>query len=1356
MKKRVLLFCILSIIFTLLLASCGGSSDAGNVVYGDGLKFIGNGDGTCRVAGFENAAIANVVIPSTSPAGDTVTSIGYRAFSESSGVVSVTIPDSVTSIAKQAFYGCSGLASVIIPDSVASIGDGAFSDCTSLKTVSIGKKMKIIGESAFSGCYALEKVEISDIVKWFGIAFGNEDANPLCNAHNLYLNGTLLTDITTPDGTASVTKYAFYGCSCLENLTIGNSVKNIGVSAFGDCLGIETVKIGDSVKSIDQSAFAGCVKLEKIEIPDSVTNIGNSAFSDCAELSEVVFGNGVSTIGQSAFYSCIELKNIVVPDSVTSIGDDAFSGCAELTTVSIGKGVTSIGSSAFYGCSGLINLTFAEDIKLKSIGDLAFAYCTELSGVEIPKNVTKIGDKAFRDCVGLMSVSVADGNFAYRAEGNCLIKLATKSIVLGCQNSVIPTDGSVSAIGAYAFQGCSGLTSISIPKSVNSIGDSAFSGCIGLESVYIEDLAAWCGISFRNVTANPLGYAHDLYLNGELIDVISIPEGTKRISKYAFYGCSGLSGVNITDLSAWCKISFGDYHANPLYYAHDLYIGGEPVTELVVPDGITGILSYAFAGCTGITNVSIPESVTIIDTHAFYGCSGLKNVEMPKNLLTIGSASFYDCTDLLSINIPKSVVNIGYEAFFNCPKLENITVETGNTVYHSNGNCLIKTGSKSLILGCKNSVIPTDGSVIMLGTSAFAGCEELRNVSIPKSIKNISGGVFAGCFGLESVYITDLAAWCDISFGNATSNPLYYAHNLYLNGELVTDLVLSDDVTSINSYAFYGWYDLKNITIGRGVKNIGSSAFIRCENIESINVAKENANYCSENNCLIKKSTKTLILGCKNSIIPTDGSVVGIGSSAFNSCVGLTSISIPSSIKAMAGGAFERCEGLERVDITDISAWCGISFGSNSANPLNCAHKLYLNGELVTELVVPNSVKSISKYAFLNCSDLESVSIGNGVKSIGASVFEGCEKLVSITVDKENAAYRSECNCLIRTATKSLILGCKNSVIPTDGSITSIGKSAFSGCAELKEITIPKSVVSIGSDAFYGCTGLEKLEINDVSAWCGVSFENVYANPLHYAGNLYLNGEEVVDLVIPNSVKRIAKYAFYGCSAVETITIGSGVKSIGQSAFGNCEKLVSITVADGNTIYRSEGNNLIKIANKTLILGCKTSVIPTDGSVVVIGQSAFAGCSELNEIAIPKSIKKIGAGAFAECVGLTKVDVADIAAWCGISFVDAEANPLYNAHVISVDGEIKTEIVIPDGVKTISKYAFAGCSDITSVTIGSGVKSIREHAFEDCTGITAINYGGTVAKWKAITKGSSWDNNTGDYTVYCTDGTITK
>ena len=1212
MKKRILLFCILSIILTLTFASCGDSSDAGKVVYGDGLKFIGNGDGTCRVAGFENVEISNLVIPSKSPDGDTVTSIGYRAFAGCSDILNVSIPEGVTSIAKQAFSGCSGISFVEFPDSIVSIGDSAFSNCYVLNSVSIGKNLKIIGSAAFSDCYELSKVNIADIESWFGISFGSYDANPLYYAHDLYMNSAVVTDVKVPNSVTSITKYAFYGCSCIENITIGSSVKNIGNSAFNGCSGLKNVVVGNNVKSIEQSAFAGCSRIQKIEFPDSVTNIANSAFSNCSGLAEVTFGRGMQIFGTSAFSGCSEIKNIDFPDGVTSIGDSAFSGCSGLESVNFGKSVQTIGQSAFYECSNLADVTFAEGCKLKTINDMAFAYCSNLSGIDIPKNVSRIGDKVFRDCIGLSSITVEDGNKVYTAEGNCLIKIATKSLVMGCQASVIPSDGGISSIGSFAFQGCSGLTSVAIPKSVKSIDDSAFSGCTGLEGVYIEDLAAWCGISFRNSSANPLYYAHDLYLNNELIEVVSIPEGVKKISKYAFYGCTGLSGVNVTDLAAWCKISFGDYYANPLYYAHDLYIDGERVENLVIPDGVESILPYSFSYCTGITSAKLPDSVTNIGSCAFYGCTELKSIEIPESVTGIGLTAFYDCSGLLSIRISKNVKNISYGAFFNCTHLESIIVDKENATYHSAGNCLIKTLTKSVVLGCKNSVIPIDGSVTIIGPFAFAGCEGLTSISIPDTIKSIAEGAFSNCENLEKVYIKDIAAWCAISFSNASANPLYHAHNLYLNGKLMTELVVPDNVPSVGSYAFYGCQEIKSINIGKGVRNIGSSVFVKCGKIESIKVSEDNTTYRSENNCLIKMSTKYVVLGCKNSVIPTDGSIVGIGSSAFHSCAGLKNLTIPDSIKTINDGAFSDCTGLKRVDVSSISTWLGISFANSSSNPLKYAHDLYLNGKLLVDLTVPNGVNNVSKYAFYGCS-LNSVSISDGVKSIGNSAFGNCENLVSIVVDDDNTVYHSGGDCLIKTSTKTLVLGCQNSVIPGDGSVTSIGSNAFLGCSGLVNIVIPGKIRSIGDDAFSDCSSL--LNIN-----------------------------------IPSSVKSIDSDAFVGCLSIESITVDAG-----------------------NTVYHADSNCLIKTASKSLVLGCKNSIIPTDGSVTILDSYSFTGCIEINTIDIPKKVKNIG-----------------------------------------------------------------------------------DHVFEHCYRLTAINYDGTMAKWNTITKGENWDNNTGDYIVYCVDGNITK
>ena len=178
--------------------------------------------------------------------------------------------------------------------------------------------------------------------------------------------------------------------------------------------------------------------------------------------------NSVSKIGRKAFYGCFGLSDIIIPNSVTSIGDQAFFGCIPLESIYISKSVTSIGDWAFGGCSGLTSIT-------------------------IPDSVTEIGESAFYGCSGLESITVDKGNKTYHSAGNCLIKTESKTLIAGCKNSIIPADGSVTEIWEYAFGGCSGLTSITIPNSVTEIWDFAFEGCSGLTSITIPDSVGYIG-----------------------------------------------------------------------------------------------------------------------------------------------------------------------------------------------------------------------------------------------------------------------------------------------------------------------------------------------------------------------------------------------------------------------------------------------------------------------------------------------------------------------------------------------------------------------------------------------------------------------------------------------------------------------------------------------------------------------------------------------------------------------------------------------------------------------------------------------------------------------------------------------
>ncbi len=409
-------------------------------------------------------------------------------------------------------------------------------------------------------------------------------------------------------------------------MTIGNSVTRIGSSAFSGCIGLTSVTIGNSVTSIGGGAFGGCTGLTSVTIPDSVTSIGGTAF-----------------------YGCTGLTSITIPNSVTSIGDYAFDNTAWYNNQP--DGLVYAGKVAYkYKGSMSSNTSIVLEEGTLGIADQAFLDCKELTSVTIGNSVTSIGRGAFYNCTGLTSIIVVEGNSRYHSEGNCLIETATKTLILGCKTSVIPTDGSVTSIGRGAFYGCRGLTGATIPDSVTSIGDYAFYGCKELTS-------------------------------------ITIPDSVTNIGDSAFSGCDKLQDIYITDIAAWCNISGLD---NLMRYGSSnkkLYINNELVTSITIPNGVTAIPSYAFSDCSGLTSVTIPDSVTSIGYEAFY-YSGLTSVTIGNSVTSIGDRAFFYCTELTSITFNGTI-----KQWNAIRKGEFWGYNTGNYVVHCTDGDISKANS---------------------------------------------------------------------------------------------------------------------------------------------------------------------------------------------------------------------------------------------------------------------------------------------------------------------------------------------------------------------------------------------------------------------------------------------------------------------------------------------------------------------------------------------------------------------------------------------------------------------------------------------------------------------------------------
>lgn len=617
----------------------------------------------------------------------------------------------------------------------------------------------------------------------------------------------------------------------------------------------------------------------------------------------------------------------------------------DILSVEIGDGITTIASCAFYNCRNITSVVIPEGVT--TIGDSAFSACDNLKDIYIPSTVTRIGTRTFSLNIGLENITVSENNPVFHSDGNCIIETATKTLLTGCNTSVIPTDGSVTAIGDWAFSGCKRLSSIVIPDCITSIGENPFVFCDNLSTVifgkeittyYNRDLNCFISTneskliaickngviptngSVTTIGARALSYAP--------IPSINIPSAIAQIDAGAFSGSSFekvffLSSDVIIDDGADIPTStviYGDAGSTAESYAQAhgntfakvLYSGSVNKIEWRIYDNRVMLLSGT--GSTGnynnskrpwaeyedsFSDVVVGEGITELGDKTFNAYKNiLKSITLPNTLTYIGASVFSDCTALTEIKLPNN-------------------------------------------------------SLTGIGNSAFGGCTGIKHFHIPGSVKfthrddseyairNRISNSFSACLGIESITVDWMSTYYRTEDGilyNLDKSAILFVYSL----------------------------DSTTLTIPKTVRSIQSSALDTCTELERFECEEGSTYYTAADGVLYANTTqgKMLVVAPKKLagklVVPDDVAIVRQNS--FNGCTLLTEVQLPASLTKIDGATFRFCSSLAKINIPESVTFIGQrAFEGCSSLP-----------EILT---IPKSVKYIGEYAFNGCTSLKFIYI---------------------------------------------------------------------------------------------------------------------------------------------------------------------------------------------------------------------------------------------------------------------------------------------------------------------------------------------------------------------------------------------
>ncbi|MFI3269909.1 MAG: leucine-rich repeat protein [Rikenellaceae bacterium] len=1104
------------------------------------------------------------------------TDVPQEAFKDNTKLKIVTLPTKgIEKVLESAFEGCTSLEIVVVPSTATEIEESAFKGCKSLTSISL-PNVTAIGESAFSGCSSLASIALSQQIETIGEAA---------------FSGTAITSMVMPAKIEKIADNLFNSCASLTSVTLSSATTSIGKSAFSDCSSMTSITIPKTVTSIDERAFASC------DILSSVTFESLTDTDDAPPL----------TIGEKAFDSCFSMKLFSMPTNFTGEGenntlaDNIFDNCSSLTKIKVywesgdepkvsattfpatfktgsnaGTIVLPEGESS-YSVDGWKNYNVeeaADDTVNTTPGGLEAAILSKWRDFY---NMTNDTYPSITVTGSMNSTDFAALQLSTTSSDGTILDHSFKTIDLSdclIQNNTIPEG---------AFFENTALGDLTLPESITTIESTAFQGCTNLLS-----------FSFPTSLSSIGSYA---FAGTRLLTVTGLRNLTS-LGSYAFYACDILSSVDLS-------------------YS----------TELTT----TIYTTYFFNGCTSLAKVVLPDHLSILPEYTFSGCTSLTSVTMPSELTYIGERAFQNCTSLETIDIPATVVTIesdssGCDTFSGCSKLSNVTlnwteVSAIPTILADAFPSQFLSSSKNKSFSIPSALTEAEyQSVSGWSTFSFetggANTLTLTGGSLENAIQSKWGGAWDTSIPSEivvegTVDYSDLIKWSEIISSNSVKLGACVT-SLDMSG-----LAITGSEADVIPQGFWGDYDY-----------VGT-------------VTKSASDYKLKTLILpsfITKITTEAFKGLSTLTSITMDGVVTIGESAFENCIGLTSIDFADPLTTIGEAAFKNATGL-----------------TSFTTPTRTA----------TDTSRHNITIGVS--AFEGCVLLSNAALNHGVKSIDDDSFKDCKALTIISLP-------------------TTLTSVSSATTPTEPG------SPFTNCSSLSAIEVSWSAIPTTLDGFTSSTFPDQFrnapdltgEIIASAAFVEAVANLESSDAWTYAWTYYNVGEKSDDMVQSTAGNLATVIALKGNSLSDKITI-----------FGDMNADDFATLASSSfTTIDMKSVNITGVVTVEGTLNSLGNAIPTEGfkgntylkeitlptSMSQIGSSAFYGCTALTQITSGADIVYVGSDAFSGCSSLTFGNFTDV----------FESTTYVGGNAFS--GVTITNVDIPSTLALDETSSFFGCN----------------------------------------------------------------